>query len=105
MRNQAAQDVRENEIPLREKAEAARRRVHEAALEQMRTDKLRLEIQLAEAGAAAQPVRPEKVKAKLPIPKLPKFDENSDSMDDYLQRFERFQTILAVDKPHNGHSN
>ena len=64
----------------------------------MQTDKLRLEIQLAEVGAAAQPVKPEKVETKLPIPKLQKNDENLDSMDDYLQRFERFLTTLAVDK-------
>ena len=47
MRIRAAYDVWENEIPLHEDTEAARRREHEAALEQMQTDKLRLEIQLA----------------------------------------------------------
>ena len=66
-RIRATEAERENEIRLREEAKATKRCKHEAALEQMRTNKLRLEIQLAEVGATAQPVRPEKVEAKLPI--------------------------------------
>ena len=55
---QTTQDVQENKIRLHKEAEAVKRREHKVALEKMRTDKLRLEIKLAELGGA---VRPEKV--------------------------------------------
>jgi len=54
-------------------------------------EKLELELRLAEARRALPQVKSEAGSYRAaPVPKLPKFDEEKDDMDAFLERFERF---------------
>ena len=62
-----------------EAVEAEKRRVHELEMK-------RLELSVATPGTPQKPRSDQSARA----PKLPAFNENTDKMDAYLERFERF---------------
>ena len=62
-----------------EAVEAEKRRIHELEMK-------RLELSVATPGTSQEPRSDQSASA----PKLPTFNENTDKMDAYLERFERF---------------
>jgi len=91
-REQAQQQERELELAKIRIAEAKEKAAEERAVEREKRERLELELRLAEVRSRAPPQV--KIEAgsyrAAPVPKLPKFDEEKDDMDAFLERFERF---------------
>ena len=100
------QFVRESQAEARE----ARREAREAEKRRLAADKAReaeqrrleLQLRIEEARQGGQARRDENDRdrvqgqAKAPLPRLPKFDEQKDSMDAFMERFERFANCQQV---------
>jgi hypothetical protein len=84
-RQQERERERDREVRQQEREREENQRRHELELETMKIEQLRLEVKKQEGAkkTASAPV-------KAPRPKLPPFDEASDDIDAYLERFERY---------------